>query len=92
MQISKTYYSLPISVQNFIFSLYGYYLRRKLYNGLQKEYCEILRENERLPKEEHEKRQLPATQKKLPFWRYDLAETAVHVQYPLPNGNIRQAL
>jgi len=58
MKISKAYYSLPISLQNVVFSLYGYYLRRKRYNGLQKEYFEVLRENERLPTEDHEERQL----------------------------------
>lgn len=58
MKVFQAYYFLPILLQNFAFSLYGYYLRRKRYNGLQKEYCDILRENERLSKEEHQKRQL----------------------------------
>ena len=58
MKIFKKYYSFPISLQNAAFSLYGYYIRRKRYNRLQKEYCEVLRQNEVLPKEEHERKQL----------------------------------
>jgi len=58
MKIFKGYYSLPIPVQNLMFSLYGYYMLRKRYNGLQQKYCDILRENEMLSQEEHETRKL----------------------------------
>jgi len=63
MKIFKGYYSLPIPVQNVIFSLYGYHLKRVRYNGIQKGFSEILRKNETIPKEEHEKRQLESLKK-----------------------------
>lgn len=58
MKKLKVFYSLPIPLQNIAFSLYGYYIRRKRYNKLQKKFCVIFRKNECLPKEEHVKKQL----------------------------------
>jgi len=71
MKHYKAYYLLPILLQNAMFTIYGYYLRRKRYNTAQRQACEILRKNEHLSIEEHMKAQLESLKEMLDHcWKY----------------------
>jgi len=63
-----------VVLQNAVFSLYGYWLRRKRYNNAFKNACRILSKNELLSHAEHSTRQLSALKK-------ILVHGALHVPY-----------